>query len=253
MTENCRKRRGHSRFVVFFVLILLFLCGLTYFGYKWLCVQPWLNIKTINIVGNDNVSNESIQTLMRSFENMNLVQVSSKNIRKQILKIIRIEKVGIVRIYPRTLKIKISERKGFLYLKSGEGDLYPINRDRLIMEHSIYPSREDLPIVHTQIPNKSLVVGRIVEDDFLRKVINLQNRILKEKPDFLNNVSEYYESNGAILIVDSRFGSRILLGSHCLDEQLRRYQFVQENNDVNRQSLFDLRFKDQIVVRQEVQ
>jgi cell division protein FtsQ len=253
LPEKGRKRRGHSRFVIFFALILVALGILFWLGYGCLSKAVWLSIRNISITGNENVATTSIQTQLQEFMGENLVKVSSRKIKQQLLKIKRIKKAKIVRLYPRTLKVRITERVGFLYLKSMEGSLFPVDEQGMVMEHALYPTKEDLPIVNIEVSNRQLHVGKKVDDKFLKKVIALQKRILKERPEFLPSISEYYSENGKIMIIDSRYGSRILLGMQDLRDQLRRYQFVQENGDVNRRDIFDLRFKNQVVVRQEVQ
>jgi cell division protein FtsQ len=252
MTEKGRKRRGHSRFIFFFILIIMVLTGLTWAGYQTLSKADWLSIKTIRYAGNENVSSSTIQSLLREFMGRNLLDISTNEVRQQLLKIKRIASVKIVRQYPSTLKVKLTERKGFLYVKSKEGDLFPIDENRMVMEYAVFTSKEDLPIVQTQIPGKQLHVGKVINDVFLKRVIALQKEIIADQPDFIKTISEYYADNDLIVIIDAKYGSRILLSNADLKNQLRRYQFVQENGDINRKDILDLRYKDQIVVRQEI-
>lgn len=252
MADTGRKRRGNSRFIFFFILILLVLGSLTWAGYEGLRRTPWLTIKKITVVGNDCISASTISDLLQDYIGANLVDVSSKSIRKQLIKLKRIEKVNIVRAYPQTLKIKITERKGFLYLKSREGDLFPIDDQGMIIEYAVYPSKEDMPIVHSQFANQQLHVGRKVNDNFIKRVIKLQKDIIAEKPEFLKSISEYYQDNGAVIIADARYGTRIMVNDQDLSDQIRRYQFVQDNGDIDRNNVLDLRFKNQVIVRPEV-
>lgn len=253
MQEKVRKRRGNSRFIVFFFLITIVMSALSWFTYSQLCKAEWLKIEKITVQNNENVSTSTIQNLLQGFIGDNLVELSSKDVKSQLLKLKRIEGVRITRIYPNTLKVKITERKGFLYVKSLEGDLFPVDNKGMVMEYAVFPSKEDLPIVHTQIPDRMLTVGRVLNDSFIKRVIKLQNQIQTEKPEFLKSVSEYYLDNKSIVIIDAHYGTRILINGENIKDQLRRYQFVQENSDIDRTSVLDLRFKNQVVVRAEVQ
>jgi cell division septal protein FtsQ len=253
MTEKGRKRRGNSRFIIFFILILIMLGVASWGIYQWLGNASWLNVRKIRVTGAENVSFTSIKTLVQEYMGDNLVKLSGRDVKNKVLRINRIEKVTLTRLYPGTLKIRILERKGYLYIKSSEGDLFPVDEKGMVMEHAIYPTKEDLPIVNSTLSGLQLIVGKVVKDDFVQKVISLQKQILAERPDFLKSVSEYYQDNGYTMIVDAIYGTRILLGSEDLKDQLRRYQFVQENSDLDRNKIFDLRYKNQIVVRQEVQ
>ncbi len=248
-----RKRRGNSRFVVFFILILILLFSGSVFGYHQLRKASWLNLKDIGISGNENVSTTTLLNLLQGFMGENLLNISPQEVSDQLMKIKRIEKVTMVRQFPSTLKIKVTERKGFLYLKSDEGNLFPIDEHGMIMEHAFSPSKEDLPIVNTKFHNSHLHAGRFVKDPFVQSVIDLQKKIIAEKPDFLGSISEYYEHNKHIVIIDANHGSGVLLSTDNLKDQLRRYQFVQENGNIDRKKFIDLRFKDQVVVRSEVQ
>jgi cell division protein FtsQ len=174
-------------------------------------------------------------------------------VKDRLYKIQRIEKARVLRIYPHTLRIKVTERKGFLYLLSLEGDLFPVDARGMVMEYAFTPSKEDLPIVQTRLSSKQLHAGKIVSDSLLKRVFALQKQILAEQPDFVKSISEYYLDNGMVIIVDARNGTRILLGNRDLKDQLRRYQFVQDNGNIDRSNILDLRYKDQVVVRREVQ
>ncbi len=247
-----RKRRGNSRFLVFFVVILCVLAILGWAGYNWLSKASWLSIRTLRVEGNNTVSTATITHLLNGYVGRNLLALPAGEIRGQLLKIKRIRSARVRRIYPGTLKVLVREREGFLYVKSREGDLFPIDEQAMVMEYAVFTSREDLPIVHTQIHSSQLQVGKVVNDKFLNRVLALQKEIRREKPEFLKSVSEYYSEKDQIILVDAQYGSRILLGSEGLKDQLRRYQFVQENGVVDRRDIFDMRFKNQVVVRQEV-
>ncbi|MFO7660800.1 MAG: FtsQ-type POTRA domain-containing protein [Candidatus Cloacimonadaceae bacterium] len=253
MPNKTRKRRGNSRFVFFFILILIVLFSGSVFGYHQLRKASWLNLKDIGISGNENVSTTTLLDLLNEYIGVNLLEISAQDISEQLMKIKRIEKVRMVRQYPSTLKIKVTERKGFLYIKSAEGNLFPIDEHGMVMEYAVSPSKEDLPIVHTKFHSNHLHAGTFVKDPLVQRVIDLQKQIIAEKPDFLSSISEYYEHNKHIVIIDAKHGSGILLGTDNLKDQLRRYQFVQENGNINRKNFIDLRFKDQVVVRSEVQ
>lgn len=252
MTEKGRKRRGHSRFIIFFVLILLILGGLSWVTYNGLRKASWLRIRQISVTGSKNVSVKAIQDLMDGFIGENLVDISSREVKDKLYKIRRVEKAWVIRQFPSTLKIKIAEKQGFLYVKSHEGDLFPITDKGMIMEYAVFPSNEDLPIVHTGYSSRNMHPGSYVKSEYMKRVIGMQKKIVSTRPEFTKLISEYYLEKDIILIVDAKYGTRILLGEENLDDQLRRYAFVQDNGDINRKNIVDLRFENQVVVRPEV-
>jgi cell division septal protein FtsQ len=252
MTESSRKRRGNSRFIIFFILILLLLGGLSWVTYNGLRKASWLRIQNIAVAGNQNVAMTTIQDLLESFIGENLVDVSSRDIKDKLSKIKRICRVNVIRQFPSTLKIKVLERHGFLYIKSVQGDLFPIDNRGMIMEYAVFPANEDLPIVHTRYQSLQLHPGSFIRDPYVKSVMSLQNKIAATRPEFLKYISEYLQEGDLILIVDAKYGTRILIGPNNLDDQLRRYTFVQENGDINRKNIVDLRFANQVVIRPEV-
>ncbi|HOD17604.1 MAG TPA: FtsQ-type POTRA domain-containing protein [Candidatus Cloacimonadota bacterium] len=253
MIEKGRKRRGNSRFIVYFSLILILLSVAGIFGYRTLCKADWLNIQNIEIIGNENISSQTLRTILQPYAETNLLALSSHEVKDDLYKIKRIADIKVIKLFPSTLKVKITERKGFLYLLSREGDLFPVDEQGMVIEYSFSPSQEDLPIVHTSYSSKQLHAGKIVKDNFLNRVYALQKQIISEQPDFVKSVSEYYKQGDLIVIIDARYGTRIILGDQNIKDQLRRYQFVRENSSIERDKILDLRFKDQIIVRREVE
>jgi hypothetical protein len=55
--------------------------------------------------------------------------------------------------------------------------------------------------------------------------------------------------DNTINIIDARYGTRIIPGEDNMATQLRRYQFVQDNGNISRKSVVDLRFDNQVVVK----
>jgi cell division septal protein FtsQ len=50
-------------------------------------------------------------------------------------------------------------------------------------------------------------------------------------------------------MIDSRLGTRIIPSPENLAKQLKRYQFVQDNGNINPHSVVDLRYSNQVVVK----
>lgn len=249
MADNKRKRRGHSRYIVFFVLIIIALAGISWGSYAGLRQAAWLNIREVRIVGNKYLSAQILQSLVHKYYGNNLVDLSSATVAADLKKLKRIERVQITRLFPSTLKIKITEREGFLYIKSQDGELFPIDKNKMIIEHASYPILEDLPIVHTTFRSNQLLVGRRIGDPFVLKVVALHQKIATQRPEFVKNVSEYYQADGLVYLLEAEHGARIILGHENINDQLRRFEFVLENGDIAKSSVLDLRFNNQVVVK----
>ncbi|MDD4310561.1 MAG: cell division protein FtsQ, partial [Candidatus Cloacimonetes bacterium] len=142
-----------------------------------------------------------------------------------------------------------SERRGLLYLKSLEGDLYPVDAEAVVLAKysSIYT--EDLPIFSTYFSNNQFKAGVKLKKPGLARILALHQRIIKEAPDFLPRISEYYFIDNTVNIIDAKYGTRIIPSDEDMSSQLKRYLFVQDNGNIDRRGVVDLRFKNQVVVK----
>ncbi len=252
ISDKSRKRRGHSRYVVLSILILLLLSTFCWFSYDRLSKSRWLVIRKIEVSGNHIIPAEIITNLLAKNIGINILQVSQKDVLRKLSQIKRISQAKIIRIYPHKLKIKISERKGYLYLKSSEGDLFPVDDTGLVLEYSFSSLKEDLPVVNFLVPSSDFHVGKRISTPFITRVIALQKQLEAEKPEFISQISEYYMQNNVIYIIDAKSGTRIILDEKHLQDQLRRYLFVQDNSDFPKNCVVDLRFKNQVIINPEV-
>jgi cell division septal protein FtsQ len=244
-----RKRRGSSRYYLYFMFSLLGLAVVGLGIYFLLINLPALNLKQIQVSGNAAVSDSLILSVAKPCIGQNLLAISKGELRKRYSKYARIKSVRILRKYPSTLAIQIVERKGFLYLKTVDGDLCPIDEDCVVLEKYSNVYSEDLPVVSTFMRTQQLKPGLRLNKPYLNRIMNVHKQILTEAPEFAPTVSEYYVVDNTVYMIDSRLGTRIIPSPENLAKQLKRYQFVQDNGNINPHSVVDLRFSNQVVVK----
>ncbi len=263
--RSSRKRRGNSRYVIFFLLIVLLLV-VTIWGLNSVIKKMDLfNIKSIDISGNEHLEREFLRELASEFVGVNLFAIPVRTITYKYENIVRIEKIKIRRIIPGKLKIIVQERAGFLYVKTVEGVLIPLDKEKRILatpftnysntsttsdnskKQGFYLT-EDLPIVHTTIKLEDLVMGEILEDVFVDKVYDLHNHVLLSN---INDkfISEYYQLKEEIFLIELHTGSHICLGKEDFSNRLHKLKFVMENLGIEPYTYLDLKFKDQVVIR----
>ncbi len=249
MTKRERKRRGNSRYYLFFIVTLIIL-GIIGVGFWYaLTSVNFLDLKKITISGNTAIPDSLILKIAKPYLGVNLVALSRSDIKKSLLKLSRVKEVKLRKKLLHTLDIQITERKGFIYLKSLEGDLFPLDSEGVVLARYTPVYLEDLPVYSTYISNSQIKAGKKLVNPKLARILNLQKRIQKEAPDFLPNVSEYYLIDNTVNIVDAKRGTRIIPSDEDLARQFARYLFVQENGNIKTQSLVDLRYKNQVVVK----
>ena len=244
-----RKRRGSSRYYLYFLLLLVALGGLGTGVYFLLSNLPLLNLAKIQVSGNDCVADSLIRKMVQPYLGQNLLILPAGEISNHVKKYARVKDVKIRRRLPNTLRVAITERKGFLYIKSLEGDLFPIDENAVILEKYSNVYGENLPVVGVLISDARLKPGKRIKSASLARVLAMHKKIVHDAPDFLPNISEYYTIDNTVYIIDARNGMRLIPGSENIARQFSRYQFVQDNGNVSRHAVLDLRFADQVVVK----
>jgi len=244
-----RKRRGNSRYYVFFSLYLSAFLALG-FG-LWFAMRhlPFLEVRNISVSGNLVVPDSLITRFAENQIGINLFKVPTKDIASEIMQLSRIRNVKVQRRLFNTIHISVTEREGIIYVKSRDGKLYPIDSEATVMERYSPIYLEDIPIFSTYYDDSQLKYGTVLDKPEILKVLALHQSIIREAPDYLPIISEYYMIDNTINIIDARYGTRIIPGDEDIATQLRRYQFVQDNGNIDRQSVVDLRFENQVVVK----
>lgn len=244
-----RKRRGNSRYYMFFIVAMIGLSGLGIGVYALLMNVSWFDATNVQYSGNSSVPDSLILPIINKYKGHNLLSIPSGELRKELQGFARVNHVEIRKRLPHSLEIKLSERQGLLYVKSTEGDLYPIDADGLVLEQYDKVYREDLPVVATYLTNSQMKPGTVLSKPYLRKILTLHKQICKSAPDFVANISEYYMIDNIIHIIDTRYGTRIIPSETDIAGQLKRYSFVQENGNIDPNSVIDLRYDNQVVVK----
>lgn len=244
-----RKRRGNSRYYLFFSLCLLGVIALGVGTWYALSHLPYLQVQKFSLEGNTAVPDSLILSICRPYRGTNLFKLPKAELQDTISKISRIRTVKIKRHLPNSIKIIISERSGILYVKSYEGNLYPIDQDAIVMERYTPVYREDIPIYSSYYKDSQLKPGVKLAKKDLARILKMHLRIIQDAPEYLPIISEYYMIDDTINIIDARYGTRIIPGETDIANQLRRYQFVQDNGNIARRSIVDLRFDNQVVVK----
>ncbi|GAB1467756.1 hypothetical protein MASR2M64_04390 [Candidatus Cloacimonadota bacterium] len=248
-SSKTRKRRGNSRYYLFFFVSLLGVVSLGFGAWIALTNLNVFQLTKISVSGNTAIPDSLLLKASSRYTGMNLFSVPSSDVKREIRRFSRVKDVKLRKKLPHTLDIQITERKGIIYVKSYEGDLYPVDAEGIILAKYSSVYTEDIPIFSTYYNGAQLKAGLKLKKADLTRVLTLHQRIAKEVPDFLPFISEYYLIDSTINIVDAKHGTRIIPSDEDLASQLGRYLFVQDNGNIDRRSVVDLRFKNQVVVK----
>lgn len=249
LNKGTRKRRGNSRYYLFFFFAL---AGVAILGtglWFGLTHIELFTFQKVRVTGNEVIPDTLFYTIAQPFLGMNLLAVPSSELKSKVKTLSRIKNVKVHKHLPDTIKLEVTECKAAIYLKTIEGELHPVDTEgKILIEYSPI-NREDLPIYSTYISNNQIRPGMRLKNAGLQRVLQLHKRITKEAPDFLPQISEYYLIDNTINIIDAKTGTRIIPSQEDMAKQLARYKFVQDNGNINKHSVVDLRYKNQVVVK----
>ena len=248
-----KKKTGSSRYFFYFIFSTGIII-IAYFGVKSLIIKmDMFYISKIKISGNTNLETEFLQNLSRDFLGQNLYAISKKNVLQKYENIVRIDDIKVTKVFPDELRIMVKEKKGIFYLKSKEGELFPIDRNRIVLDNKNFYEHEIIPVIETNIPSDIFLFGEKIENDFVERVFTFYDRLIKTNPEFSNHISEFYKDDDDIIMVETNIGYRIIFGDDEVEEKLKRYVFLEQNRTFEKGTIVDLRFKDQLVIRSEDQ
>lgn len=243
-----KKRRGISRYIVTYLLIFLSLPVL-YLAARFAASRvDYFTIERIEIVGNVNLNSSFLEEMSSGFIGMNLYSISKQNISLKYENIVRVKDTKIGRVLPDKLRIKIIERIGYLYIKTIEGYLIPIDREMIVLDSNGSYISEDLPVVDTDLSIDALSTGSVLENEFIEQVMLVHSAIERSRID-PDSISEYYRVDNDLFFIEAKTGARICLGAEDYEDRLSKLEFVWENVGIETHRKIDLRFNNQVVLK----
>ena len=246
-----KKRSGSSRYFIFFLVLVVLIYGV-YIGINSLFTKLDLfKVKSIKISGNENLETDFLKNLCNDFINLNLYSISKKDVLRKYENIVRIDHIKVSRIFPNKLKIEINEKKGDFFFRTDSGIIFPIDKDRVVLDNVNFYENEVLPVIGTKIPDDEIIIGQIVENVLIEKIFSLRKKFANVDPDFINSISEFYLKDENLIFVNANIGYRIIFGDNEIEEKLKKLIFLEQNRTFEKGTTIDLRFKDQLVIRSE--
>ena len=245
------KKRGSSRYFVFFIFITLVIF-LVFWGVKSLIGNlSFFEIEEIEIVGNVNLETDFLQSFVRDLSGKNLFKISKKEILKKYENIVRLKDIKVYRIIPVKLKLKIIERIGVFYLKTSEGELFPIDEDQIVLDNDSFYLSEILPIIETDIDKKDLFIGMKIEHENIKKVFEFWKEIKSYDENFIHKISEFYIDDKELIMIEANMGYEIIFGEEDIENKLKRFTFLEQNRGFEKGDIIDLRFSNSLIIRTE--
>ncbi len=113
---------------IYVLLVVIFTAAMLVF-----LRSDFFSIKSIEVEGNSYVSEETILACSDIKIGQNIFDFKAKDIQNSLKSIARIKNVSIVRAYPDTVKIIITERNPMMYIYN-EGKYYTLDDEGIVFE-----------------------------------------------------------------------------------------------------------------------
>jgi len=232
------------------LLILVFIIGTVvwHFTFSALSQAKFTTIKKIQIVGNTHLSNSFLQSVATPFLNENIYEVDLADLQLRYSSISRVKSVTAKTVFPNKLKITITERKGLFYVKDSTGEYYPIDEEMMVLDKADWYTTEDLPLINYALPKESIVVGKKIENKYVKDIYAIYDLMKTTHKDILSEVSEFYYKNSDIHFIDSVSGCRVIISPENITSQISRFLFIRNNQGIDKNSTVDLRFDTQVII-----
>lgn len=240
------KRRGNSRYVVFYLFICLTIFAALSTAYHFAKKMDYFLIESITITGNKNLNSSFMNEMAQEFIGHNLFSLNRQSLIIKYENIVRIKRVRVRKILPNRLRIDIQEREGFLYIKTTEGHLVPIDEDMVILDNTGFYLSENLPVVDTGYSVETLTAGSALDSEYLTLIMKIHNIIRESRID-AGHISEYYMKKDNLYLVEANTGARICIGQGNFNDKLKKLEFIWNNVGIEKHTLINLRYRNQVV------
>ena len=190
-----RKKKKIKKIINIITLLIIIIGGIVF-----ALVSPVFEISEINVINNEQVSQDTIISLSKLEEGQNIFKYNKKKVQKEIKTNAYIQSVEIKRIIPDKVEIIVKEREKKYNINSLNGYAY-INNQGYILETS--EQKLDLPLIQgISTEAEQIVAGNRLSTEDLEKLENVIQII---------NICKNYELDDKISIIDIKDKTNYIL------------------------------------------
>jgi len=232
------------------LLILVFITFSIAYHYTHVALKNanFTHLKKIKISGNTHLSTSFLQTIATPFINESIYDIDLQDVTLRYSAISRIKDVKAKTVFPHTLKITVSERKGLFYIKDTTGEYYPIDDEMIVLDKADWYTSEDLPLINYPLPKDTIIKGNKIENKHITDIYNVYEQMKNSNHDILAEISEFYFKNSDIHFIDSISGCRVIINPQNIATQISRFIFIRNNQAIDKNSTVDLRFETHVII-----
>jgi cell division septal protein FtsQ len=217
---------------------------------SWLAASPTLQIRKIEIVGNEVLTDAEVLKLASLKNGQSMWRFSLRKTERAISRNPYVDRARVYRLFPDGVEIRVTEKVALALLESRGRVLCVDERG------SLFPSRPgklyDLPIL-SGIAIRDLKTGSVPKDSTLLARLHLVHLMRSDRPELYTRISEIACSGrDGIVFFTSRHGIKVFFGEgdehfkiRCLDAVLKE---MEEKKQGGRVAYIDLRYRNQVIL-----
>lgn len=175
-----RRRRRFRRVFRGLIFLVVSAVVLGFFVYV-----PFFTLKEIRLEGAKYLTEEDILRIGNIYMGEPLFKLETDVVQSRLSKDLRIEEVSVRRKLPRTLEIKIKERRPLATITCDYGYL-DLDHNGMILDSYKTIKTMQIPMI-TGAAVRDLYIGDTVDDEIVRKILDFLQRL---NEDTLNQLSE---------------------------------------------------------------
>lgn len=240
-------RKGQL-FAVISAGTIIFILWIFIIGQSWFDGEPIFVAKNIRISGNEILTPDDILNIS-NIENSSIFSINENDIEKRLKQHPLITNAEITKKFPDKVTIKIEEKKIACFIQTEDRFLWATSWDGYILPCA--PIGYVLPRLLLCIPNEEAYPGALINDPRYYLALSLVESDLRKELYKIFFKKEAREENGLLCAVSIRSPKDTLcFGQGDYDHKwnklanIKKFEFPYPEG-----RFFDLRFKDQIIVR----
>jgi cell division protein FtsQ len=215
----------------------------------FLTSSPWFELKVLNISGNEDLSKDEVLKLSGVRLERNIFRINLKDIEKRVEKDQRVKSVEVKRVFPQEIQVRVQEKKPDLLVNL---KLLP-KLYGLSVDGEIIPLKDsfsyDLPLING-IKSQGLKPYSRIEDAEIQTALTFYKIVKKEKPSFLEKISEMnLEDKDNLVVIIVKTGTKIFFGAGDFQKKFERFIWLNKDLVFDGYKGIDLRFKDQVIFK----
>ena len=194
-----QKRRKKKKIILVIILITIILAGLV----TYLSISPNFKIERILIKGNEQLTKEKVQELAGIKKGDNIFSEVGKVLEVKLKQNGCIEEAKVIKFYPNTIEIEITERKKQFQIKTETGNYIYIDEQGYILDCSTEKQElstiTGMDITETEAVN----MKRLAENDLDRMENILQIREECKKIEIADKITQIQVKDEYVLNLEN--------------------------------------------------